>query len=163
MVEANFAKLQKDLQTVAKDAWKADTGDTFVTTLRAIFGKETKAKYIECVTSDNFAECLRAAAAERGVGEKMAIAWNTAPRELKKKLSEIGAKWGDAERAAVKRIVRGADIPRLFKLCATGKIDEVATELGIDRPAHYKDCVRAVVESKGLAASLSNLWPVEEA
>lgn len=158
---ANFGKLKSDLEKIGKDAWDADTKGTFASTLRMIFGKEAKDKYIECTLSTAFDECLRKAAEEAGLGDKYSKAWNAAPSEMRKKLKEIGAKWGKDERAAVKAVMRGADVPRLFKLCATGHIDEVATELDIDTPAHYKDCVRAVAGAKDLTTALKNLWPEE--
>lgn len=161
MAEANFEKLRENLSGVVKEAWKADKDDIFRNALKAIFGKAAVAKYMECTTdtTKDFYECLRDAADELGVGDKMRTAWRTAPTDLKTKLRDVRGKWSDAERDVIRAAVRGADIPRLYKMCAYGKYSEIATELKLDTtPAHFKDCVRAVAAEKDLESTLMGIW-----
>lgn len=159
--DADFAKLRDSLRTTVKSAWKEDKGGTFKAKLTELFGEKLVNEYMECALTEDFDECLRKAANDAGLGKEYAAAWVNAPAELRKKLANVSKKWGTAERSAIKAAMRKAEIPRLFKLCATGRIEEVAKELGIDKPKHYKDCVRAVAEAQKLGDTLRGLWPEE--
>jgi len=163
MAEADFKKLRDELHKIIKvEAWeKIDKDDTFKKTLKAIFGKAASEKYAECVTdtSRNLKECLEAAADEMGLKDKFRSAWRGVPAELIRKLREVREKWGPAEREAIRSAVRAKDIPKLYKLCAYGKYDEVAKELSLETPpVHFKDCVERVATAQDLKSALESVW-----
>jgi len=163
MAEANFEKLREDLKTlVKKEAWdKMDKDYTFRKTLKAIFGKAAREKYIECVTdtTKDFNVCLEEAARDLGLGDKFRSAWRGVPADLMRKLREVRDKWGSAEREAIRAAVRAKDIPRLYKLCAYGEYDKVMSELGLEeRPTHFKNCVKLVALAQDLEGALAAVW-----
>ena len=161
MAEADFKKLREDLEKTVQDAWKQDKDYTFRRTLKSVFGKKAVDMYVECATdtTKDFVECLEEAAAELGLRDKFKTSWKGAPKDLVDKLREVRDKWGREERDAVRSTVRAKDIPKLYKLCAYGKYDEVAKELGIEeKPDHFKDCVRMVADAQDLKTALETLW-----
>lgn len=161
MAEADFKKLREDLEKTVHEAWKQDKDHAFRNTLKSVFGKKAVEMYIDCATdtTKDFAECLEEAAAALGLREKFRASWRGAPKGVMDKLCEVRDKWNREERDAVRSTVRAKDIPKLYKMCAYGKYDDVAKELGLEEtPEHFKACVRMVADAQDLKSALETLW-----
>jgi len=161
MAEADFKKLKEDLEKIVSEAWKADKDRAFRRTLKAIFGTKAVEMYTECATdtTKDFSECLEEAAKSLGLGDKFRSTWKGAPAPVVNKLMEVRSRWGRAERDAIRSAVRAKDIPKLYKMCAYGRYDEVAKELGLaETPDHFKACVRMVADAQDLKSALETVW-----
>jgi hypothetical protein len=154
-------KVREKLETIVPAAWELDKDRSLRKALEGVFGKDAKAKYEDCMsdTTVSMKECLKAAAATLGLDEKMETAWDKAPKELLNKLNEIRKSWTPAERKAIKTVARGMDLPKLYRQCAEGEYDDVASALGLDvTPTHFKGCAAAVAEAKDLRGAYETLW-----
>jgi len=161
MAEADFKKLREDLEKIVSEAWKADKDRAFRRTLQSIFGSKALEMYAECATdtTKDFAECLEDAADSLGLRDKFRSAWRGAPAPVVNKLMEVRSRWSRAERDAIRSAVRAKDIPKLYKMCAYGKYDDVAKELGLEEtPEHFKKCVKMVAEAQDLKSALETVW-----
>ena len=156
-----LSKVREKMEVLVPAAWKLDKDRVLRKALEGVFGKEAKAKYEECMsdTTVSMKECLKAAADDLGLDEKFESAWDKAPSALLDKLEEIRTAWTPTERKAIKAVARGMDLPRLYRLCAEGKYDDVSSDLGLDvTPSHYKGCASAVAEAKDLRGAYEKLW-----
>lgn len=163
---AELEKVREKLETIVPAAWKLDKDRVLRKALEAVFGKDAKTKYEECVsdTTVSLKECLKKAAADVGLDDKMESAWDKAPKELLNKLNEIRTAWTPAEKKAIKAVARGMDLPKLYRMCAEGKYDDVASDLGLEvTPTHFKGCAAAVADAKDLRGAYETLWGTEVA
>ena len=156
-----LAKVREKLEVLVPAAWKLDKDRVLRKALEGVFGKEAKAKYEECMsdTTTSMKECLKTAAKDLGLDGKFETAWEKAPDALLTKLEEIRTAWTPTERKAIKAVARTLDLPKLYRMCAEGKYDDITSDLGLDvTPTHYKGCASAVAEAKDLRGEYEKLW-----
>lgn len=156
-----LSKVREKLEVLVPAAWKLDKDRVLRKALEGVFGADAKKKYEECMseTSVSMKECLKTAADDLGLDTKFESAWAKAPDALLSKLEEIRTAWTATERKAIKAVARTLDLPKLYRMCAEGKYDDVSSDLGLaETPSHYKGCASAVAEAKDLRGEYEKLW-----
>ena len=178
MVE-DLTGLKKKISDTLSGAWAKKEVRAFKRVLEEIFTEEGKKAYSDCMEGHlppGEAEkiciykcyqlrtncsmvCLFLAAKAMGIGDKFIKSWKDVPKELKEALLGVEALWTKEDKALVKEALSSPDIPRLYRLCANGKYDDVTMELGLPfTPPNYKTCLSCVATAKDVGGILKGLW-----
>ena len=106
-------------------------------------------------------------AEEVGLDDIYREVWETAPEDIADAVradlrAHAHEAWDFGSRKALRRVVRRLNIHKLYKLCASGKFEEVAAEIGGPIPSNMKECYARVAEAKKLDEVMENAWAPEE-
>lgn len=175
----DLSGLRKKISDTLSSAWAKKEVRAFKRVLEEVWTEEGKRAYSACMEgrlppgeeekiciykcyqlrTNSAMVCLFLAAKAIGLGDKFIKAWKDVPKELKAALLGVETLWTKDDKALVKRALKSLDIPRLYRLCANGKYDDVTAELGLPfTPPNYRTCLSCVAGAKDVGTILKGLW-----
>jgi hypothetical protein len=127
--------------------------------LRRAIDDDTIEEYKDAFDTDDAQQALIDAAASGELEDDYSGVYNQFP-ELRQALKEAGRKaFGSSDRAELAAAARSANISRLYNLCYSGEIDEVADQLSLDEtPNSAAECSNMVAEASGLSQQYDDLY-----
>lgn len=115
--------------------------------------------YEQAFDTDDAKEALAQAAATGDLEDDYGNVYNQFP-ELRSALRKAGRNaFSDSDKQALASAAASADISRLYNLCYSGEIDEVADTLNLDStPSTAAECSTVVSEASGLADNYERMY-----
>jgi len=117
--------------------------------------------YRRCLTSteDDPAGCLASAASAAGLKSKIRGIWEKYGDVLRRKIGvNVREAWDAMARLELARVLAGLDIPKLYKLCMSGRYDEVEKIIGRPTGRSYAQCAAAVAAAKELGMAIKQAY-----
>ncbi|MCD6209499.1 MAG: hypothetical protein J7J01_01150 [Methanophagales archaeon] len=154
-----------------EEAWSTVEGEKLGDLLEAA-AKEAgiagdKGRYARAAAEGYATRDYKRIAAEIRLGDRYREVWEAAPEDLGARVrADLRFKaheaWDLQSRKALTRMVRRLNIHKLYKLCASGRFEDVAAEIGGPIPSNMKECYARVAEAKKLDEAMENAWYPEE-
>lgn len=115
--------------------------------------------YEQAFDTDDAKEALSQAAATGALEDDYSNVYNQFP-ELRTELRKAGRNaFSDSDKRALAEAASSADISRLYNLCYSGEIQEVADTLNLDStPNTASECAEDVTDASGLADTYERMY-----
>ena len=127
--------------------------------LRRAIDDDVIEAYKQAFDTDDAQEALVSAASTGALEDDYSGVYNQFP-ELRQALKEAGRKaFSSSDKAELASAARSANISRLYSMCYSGEIDEVADTLSLDdNPSTASECSDMVADASGLAQAYDDLY-----
>jgi hypothetical protein len=127
--------------------------------LRRAIDDDVVEAYKQAYDTADAQEALISAASTGALEDDYSNVYNQFP-ELRTALKEAGrSAFSSSDKAELASAARSADISRLYRMCYTGDVDEVATTLNLDDvPSTAQECSDMVADASGLAQAYDDLY-----